>query len=659
MRPSRETAPGCSRVCGHGHGESPQWRPPSSVLDFGGHTWVARSHSRVAPESHSSSRPPCSRHAVARVAVPDPRAPAAAAPATQATIAAEVPVGDQGSGPHPDRHRRLVRPERIRRSRTATSSAGTSTSPRTSARCSGSPAPSTTSPSRTSSPRSSRHPSKYQMSFSSYSPTTAREAKGIDFITYYQAGEAWLVKVGGADHLDGRRHVRPHGRGRGRHHRGGRRLGLHGQAAGRRQRSRATRTTARPPASRTSPWPASTPRPRRTRPCCPGALTSAGPTSRSPTTRSSSRPASSRSAAPRAASTPYGVAIVKTVGLDQAVEDAIKYLIDNDFYTQASSTHGACRTARSRALRSSVNDNNAVGATCVPVVLIGPSTSAGADRFGLQRMSTRQDAISDPAFRRRAATGGDQGDPGPPPVALGVRGRGARARPRRSSTPSPPHPDCTGASSDSSCSFREILHGVLVTLELTVIAMVIGVILGVILAVMRLSVEPGGLIGQLVLHLVLPRHAGAGADLLLVQHRARSCPTSTSASRSPTSSGSAPPTRSSRPFLAAILGLGLNEAAYMSEIVRAGIISVDTGQTEAAQALGMTRVAGDAPDRAAPGDAGDHPADRQRDDLDAQDLVARVHRDRRRAVLHPEGDLELQLQHHRAARSWPASGTSR
>jgi len=43
-------------------------------------------------------------------------------------------------------------------------------------------------------------------------------------------------------------------------------------------------------------------------------------------------------------------------------------------------------------------------------------------------------------------------------------------------------------------------------------------------------------------------------------------------------------------FVAAILGLGLNEAAYMSEIVRAGIISVDLGQTEAAQALGMTRL---------------------------------------------------------------------
>ena len=44
------------------------------------------------------------------------------------------------------------------------------------------------------------------------------------------------------------------------------------------------------------------------------------------------------------------------------------------------------------------------------------------------------------------------------------------------------------------------------------------------------------------------------------------------------------------PFVAAILGLGLNEAAYMAEIVRAGIISVDEGQTEAAHALGMTRL---------------------------------------------------------------------
>jgi polar amino acid transport system permease protein len=42
------------------------------------------------------------------------------------------------------------------------------------------------------------------------------------------------------------------------------------------------------------------------------------------------------------------------------------------------------------------------------------------------------------------------------------------------------------------------------------------------------------------------------------------------------------------PFMAALLGLGLNEGAYMAEIVRAGILSVDEGQTEAAHALGMS-----------------------------------------------------------------------
>ena len=38
-------------------------------------------------------------------------------------------------------------------------------------------------------------------------------------------------------------------------------------------------------------------------------------------------------------------------------------------------------------------------------------------------------------------------------------------------------------------------------------------------------------------------------------------------------------------FVAGMLALGLNEAAYMAEIVRAGIISVDEGQIEAAKSL--------------------------------------------------------------------------
>ena len=42
-------------------------------------------------------------------------------------------------------------------------------------------------------------------------------------------------------------------------------------------------------------------------------------------------------------------------------------------------------------------------------------------------------------------------------------------------------------------------------------------------------------------------------------------------------------------FSAAILGLGINEGAYMAEIVRGGLLAVDEGQSEAAAALGMTR----------------------------------------------------------------------
>ena len=42
------------------------------------------------------------------------------------------------------------------------------------------------------------------------------------------------------------------------------------------------------------------------------------------------------------------------------------------------------------------------------------------------------------------------------------------------------------------------------------------------------------------------------------------------------------------PFLLAIVGLALNEAAYMAEIIRAGISSVPEGQTEASTALGMS-----------------------------------------------------------------------
>jgi polar amino acid transport system substrate-binding protein len=42
-------------------------------------------------------------------------------------------------------------------------------------------------------------PAKYVISYSSFTPTTTREGKGIDFVTYYKAGESWLVKTGSSN----------------------------------------------------------------------------------------------------------------------------------------------------------------------------------------------------------------------------------------------------------------------------------------------------------------------------------------------------------------------------------------------------------------------------------------------------------------------------
>ena len=182
------------------------------------------------------------------------------------------------------------------------------------------------------------------------------------------------------------------------------------------------------------------------------------------------------------------------------------------------------------------------------------------------------------------------------------------------------------------------------TIELTVIAMAIGIVLGVMLAVMRLSPNP--LLSRASwLYIWFFRGTPVLVQLLFWYNIAALYPKIVA--RHPVRPGVRPPRREHadhRRSGPAILGLGLNEGAYMAEIVRAGIISVDEGQTDAAQSLGMTRAADAAPDRAAAGDARDHPADRQRDDLDAEDDLA-GERDRRdRAALRGAADLRGQLQ---------------
>ncbi|TMD84273.1 MAG: amino acid ABC transporter permease [Chloroflexi bacterium] len=133
-----------------------------------------------------------------------------------------------------------------------------------------------------------------------------------------------------------------------------------------------------------------------------------------------------------------------------------------------------------------------------------------------------------------------------------------------------------------------IFKGILVTLELTVLAMAIGIVLGVILAVMRLSPNP---VMSWVSWLYIWFFRGTPVlvqiffwfNLNLVLKSIDIGIPFTSFWLHANTNSLIPP------FMAALLGLGFNEAAYMAEIVRAGIISVEHGQTEAAQALGMNR----------------------------------------------------------------------
>jgi polar amino acid transport system permease protein len=131
-----------------------------------------------------------------------------------------------------------------------------------------------------------------------------------------------------------------------------------------------------------------------------------------------------------------------------------------------------------------------------------------------------------------------------------------------------------------------VLDGVQMTCELTVLVMVFGTIIGVVLALMRLSTNPVPVLWANA-YLWFFRGTPVLVQLVFWYNLAVLFPeialgipfggpkfftiSSTAAISS---------------FVAALLGLSLNEGAYMGEIIRAGILSVDPGQGEAAKALG-------------------------------------------------------------------------
>ncbi|WP_371662529.1 amino acid ABC transporter permease [Streptomyces sp. NBC_00280] len=127
-----------------------------------------------------------------------------------------------------------------------------------------------------------------------------------------------------------------------------------------------------------------------------------------------------------------------------------------------------------------------------------------------------------------------------------------------------------------------IITGVWKTLLLTVLSMVIGIVGGVLLAVMRLSKNP---VTSTIAWFYIWFFRGTPVLVqLVVWFNLGLVFTYINLGPIYKDYWSSFMT----PLLTALLGLGLNEAAYMAEICRAGLLSVDEGQTEASHALGMS-----------------------------------------------------------------------
>jgi polar amino acid transport system permease protein len=134
----------------------------------------------------------------------------------------------------------------------------------------------------------------------------------------------------------------------------------------------------------------------------------------------------------------------------------------------------------------------------------------------------------------------------------------------------------------------QILDGLRVTIELTVLCMLLGIVLGVALAVGRLSPNPV-LSGAAWFYIWFFRGTPVLVQIFVWFYIGAVVPVISVGIPFGPSFASGSANDLITPFAAALLALGLNEAAYMAEIARGGILSVDEGQSEAALALGMTR----------------------------------------------------------------------
>jgi polar amino acid transport system permease protein len=131
-----------------------------------------------------------------------------------------------------------------------------------------------------------------------------------------------------------------------------------------------------------------------------------------------------------------------------------------------------------------------------------------------------------------------------------------------------------------------ILDGVRSTLLITLYSIVIGVGLGAVIALMRLS-PIRALAGPAWFFALFFRGTPLLVQIIFWYNLAAIYPTVSLGIPGLVTFWDGDVNSLITPITAGLLALGLNEAAYLSEIIRAGIIGVDKGQVEAAKSLGM------------------------------------------------------------------------
>ncbi|NLS45137.1 MAG: amino acid ABC transporter permease [Firmicutes bacterium] len=117
--------------------------------------------------------------------------------------------------------------------------------------------------------------------------------------------------------------------------------------------------------------------------------------------------------------------------------------------------------------------------------------------------------------------------------------------------------------------FPVLLKGAVMTVELTCLSMVFGIIIGLGLVLMRVSLNPL-LSKPAALYIWWMRGTPLLMQLFLIYYGLPQVGVTLD------------------PFPAAVIGMTLNASAYIAEIFRGGILSIDKGQMEAARSLGMT-----------------------------------------------------------------------